>query len=201
MLAISGAEIGIQQSQAIKKIAFHKDPNLWLRSNLVQLPFLAMAAFGSYWVFQQDRPWTMWPWLVLVFFLTQLNFYGVLATALASLAWGIREPGIQMSLVPVLLLPVTYYVSIHIAVLMHNAAHTNFRPRWLNRALGEICGFLQGMGFLGWKTAHGIHHRCPDDSFFDVHPPLKEPFWKFVGEMKVMIIKGLGRNYRWAFGD
>src|SRR5688572_20838453 len=201
MLAISGAEISTQERQVIRKMAFHRDPNLWLRSNLVQLPFLAAAALGSYWVFQQDQPWTMWPWLVLVFFLTQLNFYGVLATAVASLAWGIRDPEVQISLVPFVFLPATYYVSIHFAVLMHNAAHTNFRPRWLNRLIGEICGFLQGMGFLGWKVAHGIHHQCPDDSFWDVHPPLKEPFWKFLGQMKVMIIKGLGRNYRWAFGD
>src|SRR6187431_1156746 len=125
MLTVSGAEISTQDRSVIKKMAFHRDPNLWLRSNLVQLPFLAAAALGSYWVFQQDKPWTMWPWLVLVFLLTQLNFYVVLAAALATLAWGIRDPQIQMSLVPFLFLPATYYVSIHVAVLMHNAAHIN----------------------------------------------------------------------------
>lgn len=86
------------------------------------------------------------------------------------------------------------------AALMHNAAHGNFRPKWSNRAWGELCGLLQLTGFAGWTISHAIHHGNPDDPEKDAHPPGTMTFRQFVNEMGVMMKNNITRKYFDAVG-
>jgi fatty acid desaturase len=62
-------------------------------------------------------------------------------------------------------------------VLIHNASHMQFRPRFLNGVLGELAGFQMLLGFRSWAFAHSIHHRYPDDPKLDPHYP---GHWRFI---------------------
>lgn len=81
------------------------------------------------------------------------------------------------------------------AVFIHNAVHLNFRPRWLNRLVGEIMGVHQLYGFLGWQTAHLIHHKYPDNPQFDPHPPGNQNFLEFAMSMQKNLKMCLSRIY------
>ena len=81
-------------------------------------------------------------------------------------------------------IPLGAYLGIQSGTFMHNASHGNFRPKWLNRVVGEICGLHQLPGVPGWWVTHKIHHQNPDDPEKDPHPPLGLPFWGFVRIMK-----------------
>jgi fatty acid desaturase len=54
--------------------------------------------------------------------------------------------------------------------LIHLAAHQNFRPRWLNRVVGEILSIHLLSGFPSFVVLHLLHHQNPDDPELDPHP-------------------------------
>src|SRR6266487_589177 len=74
---------------------------------------------------------------------------GILFLGLLGLFYGSR-----FSLWHLGLIPLGVYLGLLSAMLMHNAAHGNIRPAWLNRLLGEICGVHQLPGFPGWHITH-----------------------------------------------
>lgn len=82
-------------------------------------------------------------------------------------------------------------------VFIHNASHNSFAPDspWINRLIGEIAGHHQLYGFLGWKTAHAIHHHYPDDQERDPHPPGKLGFWQYFIAMRKMLGATLTEYY------
>ncbi len=54
--------------------------------------------------------------------------------------------------------------------IMHNCAHGNIKPRWLNELVGELCGTIMLYGYRGFALAHMFHHKYPDDPKMDPHP-------------------------------
>lgn len=64
--------------------------------------------------------------------------------------------------------------------LMHNCAHKNIKPHFLNELIGEICGSFMLYGFRGFALAHMFHHIHPDDPTMDPHPPRGQSFLRFV---------------------
>lgn len=84
--------------------------------------------------------------------------------------------------------------------ILHNAAHGNFRPRWLCRTIGEVFGLLQLVGFPDWVVIHVIHHANPDDPEKDPHPPVGLSYWKFLLGMRASILKVLLKEYLGLWG-
>jgi stearoyl-CoA desaturase (delta-9 desaturase) len=99
------------------------------------------------------------------------------------------------------LVPIGAVLGVLSAGWMHNAAHGNFRPRWLNPLVGELCGLQQLLGFRGWTLFHQMHHRDPDDPVLDPHPPAGHTYWGFVDQMKNLIQRCAARRFFQAHGD
>ncbi|MBV9385027.1 MAG: fatty acid desaturase [Chroococcidiopsidaceae cyanobacterium CP_BM_ER_R8_30] len=99
------------------------------------------------------------------------------------------------------LIPLGVIVGLYSAAMIHNAAHTNIKPQWLSRLIGEICGLHQLGGFVGWVITHYLHHCFPDDLEKDPHPPHNLQFWKFADEMKNTIRGALTRSYFETWGE
>lgn len=59
-----------------------------------------------------------------------------------------------------LLLPVQGVALVFLFTLEHEATHqTPFASRWLNEAIGHLCGFLLLLPFLWFRYFHLAHHR------------------------------------------
>lgn len=86
------------------------------------------------------------------------------------------------------------------AAVMHNAAHENFRSRWLNRLWGELCGLFQLSGFAGWTVSHFMHHAAPDNPDKDAHAPGDMTFSQYVNAMGHMMKRSITEGYFKAFG-
>lgn len=102
-----------------------------------------------------------------------------------------------------MLLPLAFMISLTSGSLIHNAAHFNFKPKWLNKVIGELLTFhhLLGGGFQLWAFQHNIHHRFPDDPEKDTHPPLHQSYWSFVNRLKITIERALRGEFENNFGS
>lgn len=99
-----------------------------------------------------------------------------------------------------LLIAGSLYFAFLSAMLMHNAAHGNIRPRWLNRVVGELCGFHQLGGFPGWAIVHLVHHRFPDHPEKDPHPPGQMTFLEYMRTMFDALIRAICSLYEEHWG-
>jgi tRNA threonylcarbamoyladenosine dehydratase len=109
------------------------------------------------------------------------------------------------STIPLLTLAATLammYLGCLSAVYLHNAAHGNFRPKWLNPVIGEFCALQQLSGFAVFKFVHHIHHANADDSELDPHPPKGFRFIQFLDATRTLIGRSLRTLYlrRWGNG-
>lgn len=84
--------------------------------------------------------------------------------------------------------------------LMHNCAHGNIKPRWLNQAVGEVCGTIMLYGYKGFALAHMFHHIFPDDPQMDPHPPKGHHFLGFVVSPIKATLRVVERAYYDQFG-
>jgi len=109
--------------------------------------------------------------------------------------WDKNPLHVALSPIYLVFIPFGLYLGGLSAVYIHNAAHGSFRPRWLNRVAGELAGTHQLYGFVGWRTAHIIHHHYPDDQERDPHPPLNLSFWEFSYGMRSQLQKVLTNSY------
>lgn len=64
--------------------------------------------------------------------------------------------------------------------LLHNCAHHNIKPNWLNTFTGELLGAFMLYGFKGFRLGHLYHHKFPDNPLWDPHPPKGYNFLEFV---------------------
>lgn len=83
----------------------------------------------------------------------------------------------------VVLLPLTWALGVVAGVCVHNASHEQFRPRWLNRPLGELMCWVLRSNLMGWTLVHGYHHRHADDPQRDPHSPGNQTFWGYANQM------------------
>lgn len=95
--------------------------------------------------------------------------------------------------------PVMLYGFIWAHLLIHNATHGNF-PKAINRAVGEVLGFLVVVRFASWDIIHMRHHRYSDDRVKDPHPNFPS-FWKTVLHTIVHVEKQLFQQYFDTWGD
>lgn len=130
-----------------------------------------------------------------------ISFFVFLALDLVLLVRPLPWCSIEFFWGHLLLLPVGVLFGYYSGSGIHNATHRNLTPFWLNPIAGELFATQQAYGFIGYKTAHLIHHCYPDDPELDPHPPDGLPFWKFLLGMKKTMMRCLNRFYFAQFGD
>ncbi|WP_413576682.1 fatty acid desaturase [Bdellovibrio sp. HCB290] len=64
--------------------------------------------------------------------------------------------------------------------IMHSAAHGSYRPRFLNRFLGEVMGFWHNLSIDIWAVVHFYHHKHTDIPNLDPHPALGHTYMGFL---------------------
>lgn len=101
---------------------------------------------------------------------------------------------------PLLIIPAIYVGGLSV-VFIHNACHGSFRPKWLNVVAGELAGFHQLWGFMGWKLIHLMHHHYSDDKDLDPHPPADYTFWQFMKHMFLKSSLKVTERYREHYGE
>ena len=180
--------------------AFRTKPNYLTSYHTKSAITWALASLAVYFSFQHNS--------------TQLLYFVPAVLLLASTHVGVVATGVlfavgatfatQSSMSP--LLAMTWFAlsipwALFATAILHNAAHGNIKPRWLCRAVGELFGLLQLVGFPDWVVIHVIHHAHPDDPERDPHPPLGQAFWPFMLGMRASILKVLLKEYLGLWGQ
>lgn len=126
-------------------------------------------------------------WLVVMLPLFASSFLGGV-TAFAG-AVGLMLAFHRHEIAPwhFLLVPLGVYFGMLSVPLIHNAAHANFRPRALNRPLGELLSLHLLSGFPGFVILHLMHHRHADDPEKDPHPNHGLTYWGFLNGLKISL--------------
>lgn len=57
-----------------------------------------------------------------------------------------------------------------VASLLHNTSHSNLPNKFLNRIIGEYCGFYVLYGFSNFSLIHILHHQFSDEDLDPVNP-------------------------------
>lgn len=183
-------------------IRFKKDPYYFLRYYLANIAVLVLliglteVASGHLEALEYTPLWLaglilfVLPSFSLIFL--SAAYYVVLCLLVQSDAFTIEAA----ALVPIGVLAGTIS-----AALMHNAAHSNFRFRVVNRFWGEVCGLFQLTGFAGWSVSHFIHHAAPDNPEKDAHAPGDMRFGEYVNAMGHMMKKTVSDKYFISFGE
>jgi fatty acid desaturase len=170
---------------------FMRDPYYMLKYHLVAGAIFA----GGCAIFWHPLPW---PFLAGLVLFAVPNFWLMLAAVFyyAACFWVFHgAPTWQLLLIPAALAGAIFFEP-----LMHNAAHGNFKPRWLNPLVGEICGVAQLSSFAVWQITHLMHHGHPDDPELDVHPPGQLSFLGFLGLMILLMFKALQKKHYKLWG-
>jgi fatty acid desaturase len=95
--------------------------------------------------------------------------------------------------------PLVTYFLICCHLWIHNATHGNF-PRWVNRIVGEILGFIVFVRYASWQIVHLRHHAHSDDAALDPHPNhpgYVTSFWRSI----VTVERQLQDNYCEIWGE
>ncbi len=82
-----------------------------------------------------------------------------------------------------------------ITALYHCASHKAFRPRWLNRLLGEIIGLWHMSSIDEWSIIHSFHHTHSDHPEHDPHPPSSLGFVEFTKTTASTIMTSFGKHF------
>ena len=98
-------------------------------------------------------------------------------------------------------IPIAIVLTFIATALLHNASHSNFRPRWFCRGVGEAMGLFQMVAFPSWVIVHILHHRNSDDPVLDPHPPLDKGYVAFLTGMRKSISKVIGNYYFSLWGN
>ncbi len=92
-------------------------------------------------------------------------------------------------------IPLGIIATFPLTAFLHNASHGSFKPKWLNRPIGEIVGVMQLSGFAQWKIVHTVHHMHSDDPQLDPHPPMNKSYWEFTKGMRESAINAYVRFF------
>ncbi|HSW03794.1 fatty acid desaturase family protein [Aquabacterium sp.] len=149
-------------------------------------------------LFETTSPW--WLFGLVPLFLTRFRYIIAGAAVLILLTlWHYR---MEMSWGLAILCIAAIYLGHLSAVFIHNAAHLNFRPLWLNGVIGEACALQQlSAGLVVWRFFHAHHHAFPDDPERDPHPPKGYTFWQFIDVARLLIARRLEGLYLKNWGD
>jgi len=149
------------------------------------IAIIVLADVALYFVTAQDLLSVVW-FLPAFYLLSIPNIYLAMVAALYSAVVCFWKLGFEAGDLLWILaaLAITFVAS----ALLHNAAHSSFRPRWLNRVVGEAMGLFQLVAFPSWVIVHILHHRDSDDPVLDPHPPLDKPYWEYLMSMRQSIV-------------
>jgi len=198
-----GASATVNSSAWVNPYArFKKDPYYFLRyylaniAALLVLSMLAEAATGHLGILHYEPLWLLGLVMFVLPSFSLIFLSGLYYLALCMLVQSDVFTSAAAALVPVGILTGTIS-----AAVMHNAAHSNFRSRTVNRLCGEGCGLLQLTGFAGWSVSHFIHHAAPDNPEKDAHAPGDMKFGEYVNAMGHMMKKTVTESYFKSFGS
>ncbi|MCF3649052.1 fatty acid desaturase family protein [Synoicihabitans lomoniglobus] len=163
---------------------FRHDPYFLFKYNVLSVVLLAPVSVGIFltWSSWGEHPYG-WGLLLCIAPLCLPSLWSILGSAVILVPVASALGLVEFSMSSWWLIPLGALVGLQSAHLMHNAAHRNLRPLWLNRVVGEICGLQQLMGYPHWAVPHIIHHQFPDDPEKDPHPPETLDFLSFMGQM------------------
>lgn len=130
----------------------------------------------------------------LIYMVGSLHIGMVIAGVVLASGYAVSQP--EFSLSQAILMFVASFALANIFTgLIHNASHGNIKPRWLNKAIGEVCGFIQLVGFSDWHIIHVLHHSHTDDPELDPHAPGEMAFVPFLLQMRQQILKVVLTSY------
>lgn len=93
---------------------------------------------------------------------------------------------------------VSIFLGHYLAAILHNAAHGNFQPNFLNRPVGELTGFLLSYGYMPFLAIHRLHHAFTDREL-DPHSPKGKTMFQFLLTVRLQIFKQLDKCYHLAY--
>lgn len=141
----------------------------------------------------------LWLMVIVPLFLTKFRY--ILFGAVTTAGFALASYADQLSW----WLPLGFLAALYLghltAAVIHNAAHRNFKPAWLNFVIGELCALQQlSAGLMVFRFIHSHHHAYPDDPEKDPHPPRGLSFWQFVDAARSLVAKRLEALYleRWG---
>lgn len=176
---------------------FRRDPYFLLKYNLANFAVvgstLALGAAATP-AFEGSKVW----FLAMAVFMAP-NFFVIVGGGSAIFLAFVLTGGLEGRLWPLALPVLALYAAFLSALFMHNTAHGNVRPRWLNRLVGEFVGFHQLGGYANWTIVHLIHHQHPDHPEKDPHPPGRMPFVTYMRTMFDALIRCINAEYRERF--
>lgn len=173
---------------------YRRDPYFLLRYYLT----CAIAYGGIVALLVLFTPWTfsgsVWIWMALLLPLLANSFLGMIASAVLTIgALVVSRPHLSFGHAGIVVLGI--YFGMVAVQLIHNCAHKSFKPRWLNRVLGEVLAIHLLSGFPSFAILHLEHHRHADHPELDPHPNEDLSFFGYL-----LAIKGkLKRHFRRAF--
>lgn len=137
-------------------------------------------------------PW--WLAALIPLFLPRLRYIlAGSAVLIPAVLWAYRD---ELTWTLALGIAVAIYIGHITAAFVHNAAHFNFRPRWLNVVIGELSALQQlSAGLVVFRFVHHQHHLYPDDPVRDPHPPQGRTFVEYVDSARLLIGKRLTAMY------
>jgi fatty acid desaturase len=171
---------------------FRKDSRYLVKNNLLRIAvFAAAIAVLMVW----HRP----AWGELALFALPILLISTIGTMTTSLGWVIGA-GIALYQSPSAVGPLVWIVTALLATfpvsgLYHNATHLSFRPRFLNRVVGEIVGLWHMSSIDEWSILHALHHTYADDLENDPHPPAGQSFPEFMKTTGKKIGASFAKHY------
>jgi len=140
-------------------------------------------------------------WILSLFPLVFPSFLGVCLAGISAISLALIYYGDPLTAWHLALIPMGIYAGMLNVAVVHNCAHENFRPRWMNRVLGELCSFHLMSGFPGFAILHLLHHRHADDPVLDPHPNGDCTYWQYLNGLKASLGRSFQRFYVDHWGD
>ena len=134
-----------------------------------------------------------------IFFLNTTDFKKVVVGCLY--ACGITIFFEDLKLIYLLWISLAVVATLSATALLHNASHRSFRPKWLNRPMGELMCLFQLTGFPDWTVIHVLHHAHSDDPELDPHPPGNKTYWVYLNTVRQTILRVFINHYFRIFGN
>lgn len=180
---------------------FKKDPYFLSRYYMISsVVFLILIVLSVGFLGHDYQPTYLY-WILALVPLIISNFLGVVFSSLLSMGIFLYFRPAEVTPWTSLLVLVGIYIGMLNVPLIHNCAHNQFRPRWLNRVLGELLSVHLMSGFPGFAFLHLRHHQYADDDHQDPHPNGNLTFWQYLNGLKKRLASAYKRNYFDQWGD
>ena len=129
------------------------------------------------------------------FFLKYFSVQMIVMVSAALLVKDIAHGELALSWTHLLFLPFAFAFGLQIPVALHNAVHSNIKPKLLNEVIGELCGFFVLFGMAPFRISHVLHHANSDDPELDPHPPMGKGFLYFLATTQMNSIRVIANQY------